>query len=359
MRDSRITPLRILAALVFCTEIIAPTIKPAQAEPYMALRTGFKCSQCHVNRTGGGKRNNFGVIYSQTVLAMKPIRSASFFDGRLNRSISVGSNLRIDNISLLRYTSPEGEEGEPTTNSRIPEANLYLSVGLIPDVLTAYVDQTLAPGTENREFFGLIQFKRLNSYLKVGRMLLPYGLRLRDDDAFIRARTGFTYSKHDLGIELGFEPGITSVMANLTRNQVSVIGQILFRRFRIGGSFSQNIRGSIDYKMGVFAGLNIGRFTLADEGDFMRFGNREQFAGFVELYFLPMRGFNVRAAYEFFDRRRDVDNTLDGQDRITFGIEPFITQFLQIGVSYRINRFIPQNVPLNQDQLMFQFHIFF
>ncbi|MFQ5641358.1 MAG: hypothetical protein ACE5IR_25545, partial [bacterium] len=81
-------------------------IRSAKAEPYLALRTGFKCSQCHVNRTGGGKRTEFGLTYSQTHLYMKLLGSKEepvLFDSKLNRSISVGANFRAENISLLRY----------------------------------------------------------------------------------------------------------------------------------------------------------------------------------------------------------------------------------------------------------------
>ena len=62
---------------------------------------------------------------------------------------------------------------------------------------------------------------------------------------------------------------------------------------------------------------------------------------------------------ELFDRNRDVSNDRDGQDRITIGLEPFVTQFLQVRVSYQINRFIPQNLAENQDRLTVQLHTFF
>ncbi|MFQ5605139.1 MAG: hypothetical protein ACE5HS_17885, partial [bacterium] len=87
----------IVIVIVLLLEVLVFETLPARAEPYLAIRTGFKCSQCHVNRTGGGKRTAFGVIYAQTRLYTKIIQSAkrsSFFDGKLSNSVSIGANFR-------------------------------------------------------------------------------------------------------------------------------------------------------------------------------------------------------------------------------------------------------------------------
>jgi hypothetical protein len=334
---------------------------PANSEPYLAVRTGFKCGQCHVNRTGGGKRTDFGLLYSQTNLDMKIIRSArkrGFFDGRLSEFISVGANLRSDNVSLFAFTNAKGDKTDYSNNSRISEANLYFQFDLIPDVLTLYADQTLEPSA-NRELFGLLENLPFNSYLKVGRTLLPYGFRLLDDDAFIRNVTGYTYNRHDVSLEIGFEPGPYSLIANATDNQLSIIGTTVFRRFRVGGSYGRNIKRGGEFVYGALIGVNFGRFTLLGEGDFVTNGDLDQFVGMAELNFLIRSGFNFKTVYEFFDRNRDISNDRDGQERITFGVEPFLTRFMQVGLFYRINRFIPQNVFENRDQLTAQFHVFF
>ncbi len=353
--------MRVIPAFFICVILFIETL-PVHAEPYLAMRSGFKCSQCHVNQSGGGKRTDFGVIYSQTNLNMRLLRSTGkpvYFDGKLGQSISIGANLRADAISVFGYQNSEGDKGDFSNSSRIPEANVYFLFDVIPDAFSIYADQTLAPGAGNREFFGLLQNLPLNSYMKVGRMLLPYGLRLRDDEAFIRNETGYTYNKHDTGLEVGFEPGRYSLITNLTENQLSAVGSVTFRRFRLGGSFGQNMRKRNDYVFGTFGGFNFGRFTLLGEVDFISKIGVDQFAGLAEVNYLASRGFNLKAVYELFDRNRDISNDRDAQERITLGIEPFITQFMQLGIFYRFNRFVPLNIPKNQDQLIVQFHAFF
>ncbi len=355
-------PFGILLLFASVTTLILQSAD-ATAEPYLAVRTGFKCSQCHVNQTGGGKRTDFGVNYSQTHLYMKLLQSEGepvMFDPKLNRSVSVGANFRAENVSLFEFENIFTEENDFDNSSRIVEANFYMQFDLVPDALSVYLDQTMAENSANREFFALIQNLPLSSYLKLGRMLLPYGLRMRDDEAFIRNGTNYTYNSHDLGAEVGFEPGPYSLVANVTQNKMSIVGSTVYRRLRVGGSFATNLRGADAQTFGVFGGANVGRFTLLGEVDVIQQDETpDRLAVLGELNYLITRGFNLKVTYEFFDRNRDVPNARDGQERFTFGIEPFITQFMQVGVYYRMNRFVPQNVRLNRDQLLLQFHAFF
>ncbi|MFQ5788654.1 MAG: hypothetical protein ACE5H1_11825, partial [Thermodesulfobacteriota bacterium] len=55
----------------------------------------------------------------------------------------------------------------------------------------------------------------------------------------------------------------------------------------------------------------------------------------------------------------DTDIRKDETQRLSFGVEPFITQFFQVSLFYRRN-FFGANVPVRRaDELIFQIHAFF
>ncbi len=341
--------------------VFALSLGPIHAEPYFAVRTGFKCGQCHVNITGGGKRTDFGNIYSQRFVNArysKPTRLGSFTP-RLSPNISIGANLRLRNTVIYEYADTLGNRAPKTSFIDITEGNLYLEAGLIPDRLTLYIDQMVSPGPGTRETFGLLYGLPLNGYIKAGKILLPYGYRLWDDNAFIREATGFTYSGPELGLEVGFEPGNFSVNMAATMIQFSGLAAWVRRQARIGISWQNAIDGSDTRMFGALAGLHAGRITLLAEIDHISWATTRQQALFAELDFLLFRGYNFKVVYDLFDRNLDIPLKRDGQERITLGLEMFPVQFVQISVFYYINRFIPQNLPLNQNAFAMELHFFF
>ena len=240
----------------------------AQAEPYLAIQEGHKCSVCHVNMTGGGKRTDYGNIYVQTRLAgsffdwrnlgkgegddedyeENPNRTdskSSFFSGRLNDYIAIGADFRW----LWERTETPGEPSENVFNQR--KQNIYLEINLIPQRVLFY--STFAGGGDAQEIFGLVQGNVIGEpyYVKAGQFFLPYGLRLQDDTAFVRAVTGFTYGTTDVGVEIGFEPGPWALHLAVTNGtgssqetndhkRITASAAYVARLFRLGASYSTN-----------------------------------------------------------------------------------------------------------------------
>lgn len=339
----------------------------AVAEPYMAVRTGFKCSQCHLNQSGGAGRTEYGNAYTQYKLVMEQtqamIRNSrdagmTSFDPKLNDAVTIGANFRTEgNVYAKRGALPADNQ------HNIAEANIYVNVDLVKNFLSFYIDQTMAPtASTNREMWMMARLP-YKSYVKVGRTLLPYGLRIMDDQAFIRAGTRYGYGRHDLAGEIGFEPGPVSVIANLTNDHFSSVGSVVFRNFRVGGSYGAVTDGAQFTTYGPFLGASYGPFTAMAELDFIEEASADStirsVAQFYELNVVPWQGINLKTTYEYFDRNTKIANRRDGQQRMTFGAEVFPIQYLQVGLYYRVNQFIPQSDAGNRDALIARAHVYF
>jgi hypothetical protein len=187
--------------------LLAVAAAPLHAEPYYAVMTGQKCAACHVNETGGGKRTDFGNAFAQNQL---PARVPStFWNGRVMDYLAIGGNLRSTATVSTDNTAD-------TFDFDLDEALIYLEVPVLPDRLTFYVDEQVAPNSLNREAFALLKFPSTNAYLKVGKMFLPFGWRLEDDTEFVRQASGINYDTPDNGLEGGIDLGQWTMQLAIT-----------------------------------------------------------------------------------------------------------------------------------------------
>ncbi len=361
-------------------------VSSARAEPYLAIQEGYKCSRCHVNMTGGGKRTDFANIYVQTRLAhtffdwrriatksdedadegspVKTDSQSSFFSGRLNDYIAIGADLR----ALWEYTMTPG--GPDTNRFNQRKHTVYLEVDLIPEHVIFY--QTLAEGGDAREIFGLLkgELKGAPYYFKIGQFFLPFGLRLQDDTAFTRAATGFTYGVSDVGVEVGFEPGplalhvagsngTGSSLETNRHKRLTASAAYVRKHFRVGGSYSTNedAQGAETVIYGVNGGAQFGRVGILAEGDVIDDPTTRQLASILELNFLLARGHNLKFSYEYHDPSRAIFE--NARERYSLVYEPFLYQFAQVRGGVRVNRGIPQNRDLNTVFYFLELHLFF
>ena len=363
-----------------CAGIFALLIwaAPAAGEPYIAIREGLKCSQCHANITGGGMRTVYANTYSQQELPMtyyapwKDLpapgsgeasdkasketeairrRTDQLLSGQVTDFLSWGTDLRFSNET---QAVPNADN---TNTFSVGEATLYLQGVLIPDHLYVYLDalweSSMAGGPAAREVFGLIRGLPLEGYIKAGKFFVPHGLRLQDDSAFIRSSLPGAYNMtaSEVGVEAGIEPGPLSLSVAVTNGnnsnvdsnadkQVNLLGTIVQENFRVGGSFAFNPGMGSDYirSENGFGGFTYGRFTLLGEFDHAKQRTGGAVSGsqalLGELNVLLTQGLNAKASYEFYNPSLAVAK--DEQNRWSFILECFVTQFAQARAGARI-----------------------
>jgi len=363
----------------------------AGAEPYLMVRAGAKCSDCHTNLTGGGKRTPFAHIHARDILHdldLLPVPpSVKSFNGQLHEYVSIGGDLRVDNTTIFQDRFSKAGTVPPdkafrrrvTSNETTVDEFLgYAEVDLIPDYVMMYSDWNMNGGVTNREAFGLIKgFLPWDFYVKAGRLFPAYGLRIWDDTQFIRSNTGYTFTNPDEGGEIGLAPGpfffatsITNGNSNdkdvaATFNGYGVFQDIpVVNTIMAGASFGRqsNKRDTAAW----YAGSNIWKFTYLGEFDLIddrtvsSEGKRDQYAAYGEVDLLLFDWLNVRGQFGFLKVSNDQNQT-----RYTIGVEPFINRFIQPRIEYQINNGPPlpgrnpDELVQNQDQLLFELHFFF
>jgi len=173
------------------------------AEPYLAVSTGFKCAMCHVNPTGGGKRNVFGMAYARNETARQTVLSDegdTGWNGNLGKWFGIGGDYR-GGYSEIDMPGPN-DQSEVT----VSKAAIYLDVRAVPDLLRFYFDEQVSPGNSvDREYYALLTPASGKYTIKAGQFFLPFGWRIQDDSAFVRQRSSINFDTPDDGIELGLE----------------------------------------------------------------------------------------------------------------------------------------------------------
>lgn len=358
--------LPLLLALASC--VLSSTV---QAEPAFAVRTGYRCSQCHMNRTGGGIRSSFGSLYAQTALPTNLLRlgeESPLLPADPDARFALGADVR------LQYAHVATREGSDVSSFQVGEANVYGEVRLIPQRLSLYVDEKVGPGGASaRETFGIVSMYKERLYVKAGKFLPAYGWRLPDDASYIRQFTGFAYSSPDTGVEIGAEPGRWSVHfavlngaggdADTDESKRLVLQTVRrFEKVRVGIQGANNVSGGTrTTHAGVHGGANFGRLALLGEADWVRSRDGtdelERLIAYLEGDLLVSRGLNVKLIHDYIDP--DLDIETDARTRDSLGVETIPWPFVQLRAFVRVSDGPPQ-VPGSRDvQLDLEAHLFF
>ena len=315
--------------------VLGPMVWTAvHAEPHLAVRSGLSCSACHLNRTGGGGRTSYGAGYGARTLSARWFEAGTLFDG------AVGERLRLGADGRAGYVGHMPEAGPYRGEFRLFEANLYAAVDLLPERLSFYVDERVAPGSAaNREAFALLASHRAGMYAKAGRFFVPFGLRLLDDDVATRRASGFTFENPDTGLEVGADTGrwVAALSASNgsaeggdadNRKLYAATGTWIWSWARVGLSAASNdLPGLAHRTLGEgYAGFKAGRLVLllaytrtldSDDGGTRVRGEAAHLEADIEV----TRGVTARA----WTGAHDPDRTAGGDALSQWGIGADVT----------------------------------
>jgi hypothetical protein len=339
----------------------------ASAEPYLAVESGLKCASCHVNPTGGGKRNLFGTLYARNQIAARAIgMDETPWTGDVTKWFSIGGDFRGGYES---FDIPgQGKQSE----TDVSRATVYALFKAVPNLLSFYFDQKVAPDdSEAREAYLLLTPAKGKFVVKAGQLFLPFGLRIEDDDAFVRQTSSINFNAPEDGVELGLELAKWSAQLALTDGQssdgdvgdhVSLSGAYVLPRWRVGASYNTNDDRLGDREMiGVFAGLKTGPISWLAEVDFVsddfRLGSRDQMATLLEGNWRLRKGHNLKVSYDFLEPDDDRDE--DQQERYSVVWEYSPLQFVQSRVGFRSYNGIPNFPVSNRDEVFAELHVYF
>jgi hypothetical protein len=326
----------------------------AHAEPYLAVQTGFKCGQCHVNPTGGGERTVFGNVFAQTQLAANRVDTGGdVWTGEINKFLSVGGDLRTQ----FQVSKQPGTTS--TDDFELEQARVYASANVIPNRLFVYVDEQVAPNSAtNREAYAFYWSANHEWYVKAGQMYLPFGFRLQDQSAFVQQITGINMTNPDQGVEFGLEKGhwdAQLAISNGTAGGPEVdhgkqfSSQLIYVesiwRLGVAANFNNVAEGN-RWAGGLFAGLHTGPIAWLGEVDVVDdrsspVAQGRQLATLAEANWLIAKGNNLKFTFEYLDPNRAVSN--NGQDRYSIVYEMTPIQYLQIRTGIRYSQGIPQD----------------
>ena len=338
----------------------------AQAEPYLAVQSGYRCSTCHVNPTGGGLRSQFGTVYGSRILPMRPLPAdARGWSGALTQYLRLGADLRA------AWTRSELPGGSPQQHARVDQLRAYAQASPVPGWLSLNVDESLAPGRARAlEAYARLDLPRHGLYLKGGQFYLPFGWRLQDQSALVREVSGIGMTEADKGVELGFDGERWVAALDYTRGIANagggaghqLTGQLVHvrDRWRVGASATHVTTPAGNRSVaGLFAGLRNGSVAWLAEADAVSDsgypeGTRRMLAALAECDWRIGAGQNLKLDAEYHDPDRAIAQDQKVRWSLVYELTP--VPFMQLRAGVRRYRGIPQNDFDNRRQFFIELH---
>lgn len=368
------------------------TFQFSEALPKFATRQGAKCQSCHINPTGKGMRSTFGSTYGREELPMASYKEATDieeYSPALNDFFTIGMDYRT-----LFFYEPKGNEASFFQM----QGDLYFDLRLNKK-FRIYFDKGLYSGFE---VFGLAKVLPLEGYIKVGKFMPTYGLKIDDHNAFIRGGqygggefksvfpsgypNGLRFGERseDTGVELGFSPsiftfnvgifngtpnaGLSGVSGEKTK-AIVLRGdfnlQTDFANAIIGGSIYKHSNTTLPGKTQFYGGFAIvslaNNLTLSGEVDVVTTYHptlNKEVSGLMsysEISYLVAQGVDLKLSFENYDPNSSLTN--GSYSVISIGAELFPLTGVELRPIYRLNREKPEDISNDEFQMLFHFYL--
>lgn len=337
--------------------------------PRFSIETGTSCMNCHINPSGGGMRNDYGSnIYSLDELPLKRLikNADDMWDGYISDNLQIGADFRIQHFN------------DGVDSKLFPmQSDFYANLKISKDT-DVFMKVDTSPYSKN-EFFMLFKNVFKKTWIKIGKTLPTYGLRLDDHTSFVRGGNRASvidtvYNSSDLDQYIIFDDidqGLFFDPLSITHPISIESGIKISDNIRLNVSLSNGFIKSDEEEMlnysttlnyikdfdgislmsgfsymdekdliskGVFGGFSIDRFTFSFEVDETNnwIGSYESRAGYGQLVYSPVQGLHIVGKYDFFDRHTGYSSGLI--ERYSAGFEIYPLSILEIKVQARKNK---------------------
>ncbi len=386
--------MQTIKLFLLCFIFIIISTNQSYSLPRFSLRLDGKCSDCHVNPTGGEMRNHDGWTWSKNSLAMISPHKEFEMTNKIAPNIEFGFDFRGN------YLIGKNEPLTKSTKSDFQrmEGSIYTSVSLAQKI-QAYARYDFIWGIW--EAYGLAKVLPNNGYIKGGSFMPNYGIRIDDHTAYIKGGDlGYLFATHkrqgliydptyvETGVEIGqYISDFAFITASVGHPNSSLYGspnlfssdptytaRIEFTpevsnlfSLSFGGSFASFKDQRLDKNFktiypnvnmfGGFAGISIGEFVLEGEfdmaKDYMQFDSSTT-AMMVQAAYTVTKGIDAVVRYDRFDP--NIKLSSDDHSRIVLGLEIQPYSFVEIRPQYRIQMEHPD---VKNNSFVAQFHIFY
>lgn len=384
-------------------------------------KCSLSCGACHVNPTGGGMKHEGGLYYGKDQLAALGDRPTNDFTkpteapppGHPDRFAGMNTFPLVQVSADFRAMAYYTEEGDSTS---IFPMQTEVSVAVAPynpkelnkgrvTLLAAVAaegsrrltygnivsDDQFDDWTDRiylKEAWALYHDLPYQAYVKAGKFLPPFGLRLDDHTAFIRQEQSFDHERQVTGVEIGLNPnyfyGHLAAFANTPSGKAPIVhdsgggvalmagtrhllwqagGQMMYEArddsddLWIGANWGLNLF-EVDYGM---KGLQLGPFTYLGEIDLRRrkyalagVDDTNGLAAFHEVNWHPRRWVRFLGRYDWMDPDLDVKD--DHRHRYTVGGVVYPLPFLEVIAQWRWN-VEPEAIRADDNDGLLQVHV--